>query len=428
MLANPLNRVLPFIKTGGHRIAVPDDLDSITTINYDRECSPYSVGISPENIERIWQSVQAYYKTGLHPAITLVIRRHGHIVMSRGIGYSHVGAVGESTDDGTKLATADTPLCLFSGSKAISAMLIHKLAEEGKLSIHDRVSQYIPEYATHGKHLTTIHDLLTHKAGIRIMPIANPEPSLMFDFDTVVKILAESPPVGQPKKQQAYHAVTAGYILGEICQRVSGETLPQLLDRMLAKPLGCEHFTFGVVEERRHEVASSHATGLDNVPVISKMLHHMLGVNDRDITAAINSPEAHDAVIPAANIYASAEEVCRFYQMMLDGGTWQGKAVFQPVTVNHATLRGKLLFDHSAKAPMRYSAGFMTGEKLWSIFGANTAQAYGHLGFINILCWADPARDISVAFLNTGKSLAPEGFIGFANVTSTISAAFPVRK
>jgi hypothetical protein len=44
------------------------------------------------------------------------------------------------------------------------------------------------------------------------------------------------------------------------------------------------------------------------------------------------------------------------------------------------------------------------------------------------LCWADPARDISVAFLNTGKSLAPEGFIGFANVTSTISAAFPVRK
>jgi hypothetical protein len=43
------------------------------------------------------------------------------------------------------------------------------------------------------------------------------------------------------------------------------------------------------------------------------------------------------------------------------------------------------------------------------------------------LCWADPARDISVAFLNTGKSLAPEGFLGFVNVTRTISQAFPVR-
>ena len=175
-------------------------------------------------------------------------------------------------------------------------------------------------------------------------------------------------------------------------------------------------------------MAISHATGLDKVPVISKMLHHMLGVSDRDITATINSPEAHDAVIPAANIYCSAEEICRFYQMLLDKGQWQGQSVFTPTTVANATRRGQLLFDHSAKAPMRYSAGFMTGEKLWSIFGANTAQAFGHLGFINILCWADPARDISVAFLNTGKSLAPEGFVGFANVTTTISAAFPVIK
>jgi CubicO group peptidase (beta-lactamase class C family) len=78
------------------------------------------------------------------------------------------------------------------------------------------------------------------------------------------------------------------------------------------------------------------------------------------------------------------------------------------------------------KAPIRFSAGFMRGEKLWSMFGFNTAQAFGHLGFINILCWADPARDISVAFLNTGKSLAPEGFLGFVNVTRTISQAFPI--
>jgi CubicO group peptidase (beta-lactamase class C family) len=239
--------------------------------------------------------------------------------------------------------------------------------------------------------------------------------------------LAESPPVGTPKKQQAYHAVTAGYILGAIAQKVSGETLPQLLDRILAKPLGCEHFTFGMAEDRRHQAAISLATGLDKVPVISNMLHHMLGISDREITSAINSPQAHEAVIPAANIYASAEEVCRFYQMMLDSGSWQGQPVFQATTINNATRRGKLLFDHSAKAPMRYSAGFMRGEKLWSIFGANTTEAFGHLGFINILCWADPARDISVAFLNTGKSLAPEGFIGFANVTSTISSVFKAK-
>jgi CubicO group peptidase (beta-lactamase class C family) len=216
MRLNPITKLLPFIKTGGHRVSVPRDLDSITTIDRDRECAPEKLGLSSTAIDKIWQSVQSYYKTGLHPAITLVIRHKGQVVMSRGIGYSHVGAVGEAPNDDSVLATADTPLCLFSGSKAISAMLVHKLAEEGKLNLNEQVSTYIPEYASHGKHLTTIHDLLTHKAGIRIMPVANPTPELMFDFDTVVKILAESPPAGTAQ-QQAYHAVTAGYILGEIC-------------------------------------------------------------------------------------------------------------------------------------------------------------------------------------------------------------------
>ncbi len=234
MLADRINALLPHLKTGGRRITVPANLDSITTINYDRECAPESVGISAKEIERIWQSVQSYYRTGLHPAITLVIRRHGKIVISRGIGYSHVGAEGEYAEDHSKLATADTPICLFSGSKAITAMLIHKLIEEGKIGLHDRVSDYLPEYASHGKHLTTIHDLLTHRAGIRVMPAGNTSPSLMFDFDSVVKILSESPPVGEPQKGQAYHATTAGYILGAIAQKVSGESLPSLLKRILA--------------------------------------------------------------------------------------------------------------------------------------------------------------------------------------------------
>lgn len=428
MLSDRINALLPRLKTGGRRIAMPADLASITTINHDRECSPASVGVSAQSIEQIWQSVQAYYQTGLHPAITLVIRRHGKIVLSRGIGYSHVGAVGESTDDGSKLASADTPICLFSGSKAVSAMLVHKLIEEGKIGLHDRVSDYLPAYGAHGKHLTTIHDLLTHRAGIRVMPIENASPSLMFDFDAVVKLLSESPPVNKPQGGQAYHATTAGYILGAVAQQASGESLPQLLKRILAEPLGCEHFTYGVEEARRHQVALSHSTGPKKVLLASQMLKQMLGLGEQEITSAINTPEGLSAIVPAANIYSSAEEICRFYQMLLDGGQWQGKSVFQADTVANATRRGRLQFDGSMKAPIRFSPGFMMGEKLWSMFGFNTAQAFGHLGFINILCWADPERDISVAFLNTGKSLAPEGFLGFANVTRTISQAFSVVK
>ena len=110
MLIDRINTLLPYIKTGGHRINVPRDLKSITTINSDRECAPESVGLSKAAIDKIWQSVEAYYKTGLHPAITLVIRHKGQIVMSRGLGYSHVGAAGESPDDGSKLVTVHQPI------------------------------------------------------------------------------------------------------------------------------------------------------------------------------------------------------------------------------------------------------------------------------------------------------------------------------
>ncbi len=66
----------------------------------------------------------------------------------------------------------------------------------------------------------------------------------MFDFDAVVNILCAYPPVDRPGQDQAYHATTAGYILGAVARAASGETLPGLLKRIIADPLGCEHMTF----------------------------------------------------------------------------------------------------------------------------------------------------------------------------------------
>jgi CubicO group peptidase (beta-lactamase class C family) len=426
MIRDPLNALIPHLKTGGRRVAMPAHLDDVTTINHDRECRPADVGLDQAAIDKIWEAVTAYFRTGLHPALTLVIRRHGKIVMSRGIGKAHVGASGESLADHHLLADADTPICLFSGSKAVSAMLIHKLAEEGKLTLDDPVMKHLPEFGMNGKHRITLRQLLTHRAGIRAMPIEDVTPELMFDFDAVVRILSHYPPIDRPGRDQAYHATTAGYILGAVAMAASGETLPGLLKRIIADPLGCEHMTFGMPEDRRHEVALSLSTGPKRVPIVSDLIAHLLGgVEEGEVTAAINSADGLSAVIPAANIYATAEEACRFYQMLLDGGRWNGKQVFQPETVAAAIQPGKLMLDRSMNAPVRYTPGFMHGEKLWSLFGFNTPRAFGHLGFINILCWADPERDISVAFLNTGKSLAPEGFLGFGNVSRMISQVIP---
>jgi len=293
-MRDPLNTLIPLLKTGGRRIALPSRLEEVTTIHHDRECRPEDVGLQQADIDKIWEAVTAYYRTGLHPSLTLVIRRHGKIVMSRGIGKAHVGASGESAADHHVLSDADTPICLFSGSKAITAMLIHKLAEEGKLDLDDPVVKHLPAYGMNGKHRTTLRDLLTHRAGIRTLPIENATPELMFDFDAVVNILCAYPPVDRPGQDQAYHATTAGYILGAVARAASGETLPGLLKRIIADPLGCEHMTFGMPEDRRHEVALSLSTGPKRVPVVSNMIAHLLGgVEEGVVTAAINSPGGH---------------------------------------------------------------------------------------------------------------------------------------
>ncbi len=75
--------------------------------------------------------------------------------------------------------------------------------------------------------------------------------------------------------------------------------------------------------------------------------------------------------------------------------------------------------------PLRYSSGFMLGQNPVGLFGAHSGQAFGHIGFLTILCWADPARDISVALINTGKSLAPASITRMIGVLRTIGSECP---
>ena len=124
-----------------------------------------------------------------------------------------------------------------------------------------------------------------------------------------------------------------------------------------------------------------------------------------EVVALSNDPRFFEALIPSGNLFATAEEVTRFFQMLLNHGLWQGKQILHPLTVHRATRSiSRTELDKSLMLPMRYSAGFMLGGSPVGIFGLNSQYAYGHLGFANIFCWADPERDISVAVMNTGKT------------------------
>ena len=128
---------------------VPDDLESVTTRG--EEVEPSRVGLSTDDVERLWHAVEAVYRTGLHPALQVSIRCEDQPVLDRAIGYARGNGPDDAPAAPKTPISLDTPFILYSASKAVTAFLVLKLDEVGALHIEDRVADYIPAFARHGK-------------------------------------------------------------------------------------------------------------------------------------------------------------------------------------------------------------------------------------------------------------------------------------
>lgn len=406
------------------RVQVPRHLHPLVGIDREAEVPPERMGLNAAHVEAIWKAVEAWYRTGLQPAVTLVIRRHGQIVMKRSIGAVRGNAPGDHHP--LVPLEPDSPICLFSASKAISALLLHKLVEDGKLSLDDRVAAYLPEFAAHGKHRVTLRELLAHRAGIPTIAVEAHGPELLRNWDLIVAMLCATKPFDPRFEKQAYHALTAGFIAGEVVRRVSGLELPEALHKWIAEPLGLRYMTYGLAPELRDRLPANAVTGPGPVWPLTTYIRSIIGVPFAEGVEASNSDAFLSSVVPAGNICASADDVCRVYQMLLNGGELDGVRLFRPETVREAIAPvGAIQFDRTLKVPLRFSAGFLLGERPFGLYGPNCAEAFGHLGFISILAWADPRRALSVALLNTGKSVAPSGLLRLSGILRALARACP---
>jgi CubicO group peptidase (beta-lactamase class C family) len=196
-------------------------------------------------------------------------------------------------------------------------------------------------------------------------------------------------------------------------------------DEILA-PLGFDAFNFGVPAARLPEVAVNAFTGPPILPPLSNLLRRALSVDFVEAVRVSNDPRFLTAIIPSANVVATANDMSRFYQLLLNGGTLDGVRVFQERTVRRATVEHSYLeMDLTLGVPFRYGMGFMLGAEWFSPYGPYTHRAYGHVGFTNIVCWADPERRVAAAILTSGKPfLYPEIYYLF-DVLRQIGLACP---
>ncbi|HWD85601.1 MAG TPA: serine hydrolase domain-containing protein [Solirubrobacteraceae bacterium] len=415
---------LPFVPDPLGRIHVPSNLKAITTTG--EEAPPEESGLTGRQVGRIWAAARALYQTGVHPALQLCVRRNGNVVIDRAIGHARGNGPKDAPDAPKALATPDTPFCLFSTSKGITALIVHLLQDRGLLDISDRVTDYIPQYGRHGKGDTTIAHVLAHRAAVPSLPPRLLDLESLGDRELVIQAISDAKPFVKPGTLLAYHAVTGGLILGEIVERVTGKSLRQVLADEILEPLRFRWGNYGVAAEDADTVGLNYVTGPKLVPPFSNLVKRALSQSIEEVVALSNQPRFQTAVIPSASIITTANELSRFFEIFRCGGELDGVRVMQPETLRRAlTEQSHLEIDLTLGFPTRFSYGLMLGAKVVSPFGLDTDLAFGHLGLLNIMGWADPERGVSVGLINSGKALIYPDVFRFLGVMQTIASEVP---
>ena len=406
------------------RIHVTRDLDSITDVG--PEDPPEAGGVGAEAVESIWRWVQDWYRSGVHPALQVCVRRHGAVILNRAIGHARGNGPADGRDTERVPAGVDTPFCVYSTSKAITAFVVHKLCERGLLGLDDRVADYIPGYEKNRKHKITVGHVLAHRAAVPNLPKTALDLDNLGDRQYMTDILIDASPFAKAGRYLAYHAVSGGFILGEIVHAVTGKDIREVLAEEFLDPLGFRWTNYGVAPADVDEVAVNYVTGPPTAPPLSNLLSRALGVGPDNLVELTNDPRYLTGIVPSANTMTTAWELSRFFEVMRCGGELDGVRVIETDTIRQALQEcSHLEIDLSLGYPTRFSYGLMLGARVVSLFGLDTQRAFGHLGFTNILAWADPERAISVAVLNSGKPVVYPEFYRFLGTMQQITTAMP---
>lgn len=286
--------------------------------------------------------------------------------------------------------TADTLFPVFSCGKGVVATAIHRLAQQGKLAIDQKVAYYWPEFAQHGKEAITIGDVLTHRAGVPQMP-EKTSFDMICNWDWVTKEIARLKPIWPPGTEDGYHALTYGWILGEVTQRVDGRPFAQLVKEEVAKPIGLTDLYFGITDREEKRVAQllSSSTAGNQIPADSLMSQAMPAQIAPD--ERWNRREVHRACIPAAGLLTTADALARHYAALLKDGFLLSREQFKLATSIQTEGRDRVLYNSLTRRSFGYQHGgshpVLTSRR----------KVFGHTGMSGAVGLADPEYGFAFA-------------------------------
>ena len=213
---------------------------------------------------------------------------------------------------------------VYSTTKTMAALTVLLLADRGELDLHAPVKTYWPEFAANGKDRVEVRHFLSHSAGLSGMdePIHGDD---LYDWEKVVTALARQAPWWEPGTASGYHALTQGYLIGEVVRRVTGQSLGAFFRREIAEPLGAD-FHIGTPAEHHHRIGElippgdSPAAGTQEDSIAARTF-----VSPSIRARAAGTAAWRQAELPAANGHGNARSVAAVQTLAANLGVASGK-------------------------------------------------------------------------------------------------------
>lgn len=342
-----------------------------------------------------------------------------------------VGGTADATGDASATPyRTDALQLVFSTTKGAAAVCANLLVQRGELDPDMLVTDVWPEYGAAGKGATTIAMLLDHQAGV---PVVDDPPSLeeVLEVTPIVEALAAQAPLWEPGTAHGYHALTYGWLVGEVVRRVDGRTIGQFFAEEVAGPLGLD-FWIGLPDDQQHRVVPlvpSRPSAEDFDP--SKLDPEILPLLQELATAyldpqsttnralmldgrfllgggrlAWNLPEVRASQIPAANGVTNARSLAKMYAACV--GEVDGIRLLDEATVEQATKEHSGGRDQVLVVPTRFGLGFMLSSSFSPLLGE---RSFGHPGAGGSLGFGDPDHEVGFGYvmsrMNAGLSNDP---------------------
>jgi CubicO group peptidase (beta-lactamase class C family) len=348
------------------------------------------MGIDQTAVRTLLDRARRDVDSGLLPSVQIALARENELVAFE--------TFGDASDD--------TRYVVFSATKAFVAGAMWTLIGDGSIDITRRVVDYIPEFASNGKEVVTVQQVMLHTSGFPNAPLS---PVNGDAAEGRLAAFAKWRLEWEPGTKFQYHPTSAHWVLAELIERITGQDFRDVVEQRVTAPAGLPR----VLGDVPHTAAELVPVG---EPATAEELMAVYGVSELDVgevtiaaLVGLNDPAAQRVGLPGGGGVMRAAELALYYQAVLHNPNemW-APDVLDDVRTNVRNSLPDVMTGIAANRTLGLVQAGSDGLSHFRGMGRTVSPGtVGHNGAGGQIAWADPVTGLSVGYCTNGLDQNP---------------------